>query len=162
MVLNPYMHIFLLSKEFVFLSCVNIIRLEGKSIGCKMELPSKINNNEKSLQQGISPSGNGGLISNSKLTALVVDSDRICQILEKAILESQGVETQVVGSGRDALDLLASGATFNLIIIAMVLPIMNGVEVSLSFLYCVCSVYYMFNVWYCFTSLVKFINFPTI
>nr|CAN61539.1 hypothetical protein VITISV_030743 [Vitis vinifera] len=95
-----------------------------------MELPSKINNNEKSLQQGISPSGNGGLISNSKLTALVVDSDRICQILEKAILESQGVETQVVGSGRDALDLLASGATFNLIIIAMVLPIMNGVETT--------------------------------
>ena len=134
----------------------------GKSIGCKMELPSKINNNEKSLQQGISPSGNGGLISNSKLTALVVDSDRICQILEKAILESQGVETQVVGSGRDALDLLASGATFNLIIIAMVLPIMNGVEVSLSFLYRVCSVYYMFNVWYCYTSLVMFINLPTI
>ena len=136
--------------------------MEGKSIGCKMELPSKINNNEKSLQQGISPSGNGGLISNSKLTALVVDSDRICQILEKAILESQGVETQVVGSGRDALDLLASGATFNLIIIAMVLPIMNGVEVSLSFLYRVCSVYYMFNVWYCYTSLVMFINLPTI
>ncbi|KAJ9671866.1 hypothetical protein PVL29_025519 [Vitis rotundifolia] len=100
-----------------------------------MELPSKFNNHNKSLQQGISLLGNGDLISNSKLIALVVDSNRIWQIFEKANLESQDGETQVMGSGRDVVDLLASSANFNIIIMAMVLPINNGVEVSLSFLY---------------------------
>ncbi|WJZ90827.1 hypothetical protein VitviT2T_009944 [Vitis vinifera] len=99
-----------------------------------MKLLNGINSNKKSCQQG-----NGDLISDEKLTALVVDSDIICQVLEKAILESQGIQAQVVGSGRDAIDLLASGVNFDLIIIAMVLPIMNGVEVSLS----TC------NVWLC-------------
>ncbi|KAL6314145.1 hypothetical protein AAG906_011886 [Vitis piasezkii] len=84
-----------------------------------MELPSQFNNHKKSLQQGISLLGNGDLISNSKLIALV---------------------TQVMGSGRDVVDLLASRANFNIIIMAMVLPIKNGVEVSLSFLYCECKV----------------------
>ena len=95
-----------------------------------MELPSKINNNEKSIQQGFSPLRNGDFISTRKFTALVVDNDPICQIIEKAILESQGVETQFVGSGIDALDLLATGASFDIIVIAWVLPMMNGVEVN--------------------------------
>ena len=116
------------------------MRFQQKSIGCKMELPSKFNNHKKSLQQGISLLGNGDLISNSKLIALVVDSNRIWQIFEKANLESQDVETQVMGSGRHVVDLLASRANFNIIIMAMVLPIKNGVEVSLSFLYCECKV----------------------
>ncbi|KAJ9697116.1 hypothetical protein PVL29_009053 [Vitis rotundifolia] len=89
-----------------------------------MKLLGGINN------KGISSLGNGDLISDEKLTALVVDSDIICQVLEKAILESQGIQTQVVGSGRDAIDLLASGVNFSLILIAMVLPIMNGVETT--------------------------------
>ena len=95
-----------------------------------MELPSKINNNGKSSKQGFSRSRNGDLITNRKFTALVVDSDPFIQILEKAILESQSVETQYVGSGIDALDLLASGVNFDIIVIAWVLPKMNGVEVS--------------------------------
>lgn len=95
-----------------------------------MKLHNGINSNKKSCQQGISSLGNGDLISDEKLTALVVDSDIICQVLEKAILESQGIQAQVVGSGRDAIDLLASGVNFDLIIIAMVLPIMNGVETT--------------------------------
>ena len=60
----------------------------------------------------------------------MVDSDPFIQILEKAILESEGVETQFVGSGIDALDLLASGENFDIIAIAWVLPKMNGVEVN--------------------------------
>ena len=119
---------FLVSKQFFFFFFLcKIIRFQGKSIRCKMKLLNGINSNKKSCQQG-----NGDLISDEKLTALVVDSDIICQVLEKAILESQGIQAQVVGSGRDAIDLLASGVNFDLIIIAMVLPIMNGVEVSLS------------------------------
>ena len=60
----------------------------------------------------------------------MVDSDPFIQILEKAILESQGVETQFVGSGIDALDLLASEENFDIIAIAWVLPKMNRVEVN--------------------------------
>ena len=95
MLLSLYVF-FLVSKKIVFLSCVKIIRCKGKSIGCKMELPSKINNNGKSLKQGFSRSRNGDLITNRKFTALVVDSDPFIQILEKAILESQGVETKLI------------------------------------------------------------------
>ena len=62
-----------------------------------MELPSKIKNNKKSLQQGIPPIGNGDLIPNRKFTELVVDSDPFIQIFHKAILKSLGVKTQFFG-----------------------------------------------------------------
>ena len=69
-------------------------------------------------------------ISNRKFTTLVVDNDQFIQILHKAILKSLGVETQFVGSGIDALDLFVSGANFDIIVIAWVLLMINGVEVN--------------------------------
>ena len=60
----------------------------------------------------------------------MVDSDPFIKILHQAILNSQGVETQFVGSGIDALDLLPFWANFDIIAIAWVLPMMNGVEVN--------------------------------
>ena len=48
----------------------------------------------------------------------MVDSDPFIQIFHKAIIKSLGAETQFVGSGIDALDLLVSRANFDIIAIA--------------------------------------------
>uniref|UniRef100_A0A2N9HNE4 Response regulatory domain-containing protein n=1 Tax=Fagus sylvatica TaxID=28930 RepID=A0A2N9HNE4_FAGSY len=66
----------------------------------------------------------------NKLTALVVDSERVCRVLEKAFLLSFGVETEAVETGEAAVELIASGANFNLIVIDMFLPVMNGPETA--------------------------------
>ncbi|KAK9281298.1 hypothetical protein L1049_004195 [Liquidambar formosana] len=94
--------------------------------------------NGKSLEQGDTAQGNNNGMSNghgyvvlrNRLTALVVDDDRICRTCEKALLESYGVDTQAVENGRDAVDLFASGASFNLVLMAKVLPVMNGLEAT--------------------------------
>ncbi|XP_030936589.1 two-component response regulator 24-like [Quercus lobata] len=66
----------------------------------------------------------------NKLTALVVDNGGVCQAIQTAILRSYGVETEAVETGEAAVELIASGATFNLIIIEMLLPFMNGPETA--------------------------------
>ena len=71
----------------------------------------------------------------NKLTALVVDNGGVCQAIQTAILRSYGVETEAVETGEAAVELIASGATFNLIIIEMLLPFMNGPEVYISSFY---------------------------
>ena len=50
-------------------------------------------------------------------------------MLEKAFLLSFGVETEALETGEAAVELIASGANFNLIVIDMFLPVMNGPEV---------------------------------
>ncbi|KAK7840594.1 two-component response regulator 24 [Quercus suber] len=62
----------------------------------------------------------------SKLTALVVDNGGVCRAIQTALLRSYGVETEAVETGEAAVELIASGATFSLIIIEMLLPFMNG------------------------------------
>ncbi|XP_050255198.1 two-component response regulator 24-like [Quercus robur] len=52
----------------------------------------------------------------------------VCQIIQTGLLRSYGVETEVVETGEAVVELIASGATFNLIIIEMLLPILNGPE----------------------------------
>ncbi|XP_030936586.1 two-component response regulator 24-like [Quercus lobata] len=64
----------------------------------------------------------------NKLTALVVDNGGVCRAIQTALLRSYGVETEAVEAGEAAVELIASGATFNLIIIEMLLPVLNGPE----------------------------------
>ncbi|KAK7840591.1 two-component response regulator 24 [Quercus suber] len=66
----------------------------------------------------------------NKLTALVVDNGGACQAVQTALLRSYGVETEAVETGEAAVELIASGATFSLIIIEMFLPLMNGPETA--------------------------------
>ncbi|MBA0605678.1 hypothetical protein Godav_018225 [Gossypium davidsonii] len=68
------------------------------------------------------------IVLRNRLTALVVDGDTTCRVLEQLLLRSYGVQTQGVDNGRDAVTLIASGVKFNLIIIDMILPILNGLE----------------------------------
>ncbi|KAK8346708.1 hypothetical protein V6Z12_A07G233500 [Gossypium hirsutum] len=68
------------------------------------------------------------IVLRSRLTALMVDGDTTCWVLEQELLRSYGVQTLGVDNGRDAIDLIASDAAFNLIIIEKILPVLNGLE----------------------------------
>ncbi|WRX10971.1 Signal transduction response regulator [Theobroma cacao] len=54
------------------------------------------------------------------------DGGRFCRMVELGLLQAYGVETQAVDSGMAAVEIIASGANFNLIVIDMVLPVLNG------------------------------------
>ncbi|XVE72820.1 hypothetical protein DITRI_Ditri11bG0069300 [Diplodiscus trichospermus] len=85
---------------------------------------------------GGAPDGEGKLyafdevVLRNRLTALVVDGDRFCRMVEQGLLRAYGVETQAVDNGRAAVELIAAGANFNLIVIDMVLPVLNGLETA--------------------------------
>ena len=49
----------------------------------------------------------------------------VCQIIQTGLLRSYGVETEAVETGEAAVELIVSGATFNLIIIEMLLPVLS-------------------------------------
>ncbi|KAM7265871.1 hypothetical protein ACFE04_003554 [Oxalis oulophora] len=67
---------------------------------------------------------------NNNLTALLVENENVCRILTKAHLQLFGVETVAVDNGQDAINLIASGARFNLIIIDKFLGVPDGPEVT--------------------------------
>ncbi|XVF32271.1 hypothetical protein REPUB_Repub17cG0067500 [Reevesia pubescens] len=70
------------------------------------------------------------VVLRNRLTALVVDGDRFCRMVEQGLLHAYGVETQAVDNGRAAVELIASGANFDLIVIDMLLPVLNGLETT--------------------------------
>lgn len=84
--------------------------------------------------------GEGGVVSvngeaaeksdNGKLIrALVVDDNLINQTIHKRMLRSLGIENQVVGNGKEAIDIHSCGKMFDLILMDLDMPIMNGIEV---------------------------------
>ncbi|XP_039029460.1 two-component response regulator 24-like [Hibiscus syriacus] len=73
-------------------------------------------------------SGNGGrpnpkrfpfndIVLRNRLTALVVDGVDFCRVVEQGILRACGLETQGVDNGDAAVELIASSAKFDLIVI---------------------------------------------
>ncbi|XVF21451.1 hypothetical protein REPUB_Repub12eG0091500 [Reevesia pubescens] len=70
------------------------------------------------------------IVLRNRFTALVVDGHRLCRTIEQGFLNVYGVQTQAVSNGRAAIELITSGAKFNLIVIDMHLPIQNGIEIT--------------------------------
>ncbi|PRQ25610.1 putative histidine kinase response regulator and transcription factor RR-A-type family [Rosa chinensis] len=66
----------------------------------------------------------------AKITALVVDDSRINQSIHRKLLENLGIENQVAGNGKEAVDVHCSGKQFDLILMDMDMPIMNGIEAT--------------------------------
>ncbi|XP_041008872.1 two-component response regulator 24-like [Juglans microcarpa x Juglans regia] len=50
--------------------------------------------------------------------------------MESGLLDAYGVEVEAVGTGEAAVELIASGETFDLIVIEMFLPFMSGPETA--------------------------------
>jgi response regulator RpfG family c-di-GMP phosphodiesterase len=65
----------------------------------------------------------------SKITALVVDDDTLNQMIHRRLLDGLGVQNQVVGNGKEAVDVHSSGKSFDLILMDKDMPVMNGIEV---------------------------------
>jgi CheY-like chemotaxis protein len=65
----------------------------------------------------------------TKITALVVDDDRIIKTIHSKLLSKLGIENQVAANGEEAVDLHCSGKKFDLIVMDRDMPIMNGIEV---------------------------------
>ena len=62
------------------------------------------------------------------MKALVIDDSRTMRRIVARILGGLGYETQEAGDGREALDLLEAGETFDLATIDWNMPVMDGLE----------------------------------
>ena len=62
------------------------------------------------------------------MRALVIDDSRAMRRIVSGILAGIGYETAEAGDGRQALDLLEAGRTFDLACIDWNMPVMNGLE----------------------------------
>ncbi|KAI4326400.1 hypothetical protein MLD38_031721 [Melastoma candidum] len=71
--------------------------------------------------------GGGG---SREVKALVVDDNRINQMLHHKLLDNLGVKNQVVGNGKEAVDIHVSGKQFDLILMDIDMPVMNGIEAT--------------------------------
>ncbi|EEF41303.1 two-component response regulator 24 [Ricinus communis] len=68
--------------------------------------------------------------SRTKMTALVVDDDTTNRIIHRRLLQNLGIENQEVRNGKEAIDIHCSGTNFDLILMDMDMPIMNGIEAT--------------------------------
>lgn len=66
-----------------------------------------------------------------RLSVLVVDDDPVIQKIHKMMLTKFKIisHTQVVKNGKQAVDLHHCGAIFDIILMDMEMPIMNGIQV---------------------------------
>ncbi|GAA2726584.1 response regulator [Cellulomonas aerilata] len=62
------------------------------------------------------------------MRALVIDDSRAMRRIVSGILAGLGYETAEAGDGRQALDRLEAGETFDLACIDWNMPVMNGLE----------------------------------
>ncbi|KAG6657697.1 two-component response regulator 24-like [Carya illinoinensis] len=74
--------------------------------------------------------GGGSTSAAKKITALVVDDDSVNQTIHSKMLENLGIQNQVVRNGKEAVDLHSSGNNFDLILMDMDMPVMNGIEAT--------------------------------
>lgn len=73
--------------------------------------------------------GTNNLATERKFSVLVVDDDAIIRKIHSKLLSKFPVEVQVAVNGKEAVDLYRSGAFFDLVLMDMEMPIMNGFEV---------------------------------
>ncbi|XP_030549472.1 two-component response regulator 24-like [Rhodamnia argentea] len=66
----------------------------------------------------------------SEVTALVVDDDKVSQMIHHQLLNILGIENDVVVDGKQAVDIHLSGKKFDLILMDRDMPVMNGIEAT--------------------------------
>lgn len=63
------------------------------------------------------------------MKALIADDEMNARILWKAVAEEAGLEVIEAADGREALDLLKREAPFDLVVLDVMMPFMDGYEV---------------------------------
>ncbi|XP_019240238.1 PREDICTED: two-component response regulator ARR22-like [Nicotiana attenuata] len=69
---------------------------------------------------------NKNLNIGKKLKALIVDDDRVVRMVHKGLLKKFGVETHEAKNGEEAVLAHRAGACFDLILMDLDMPVMNG------------------------------------
>lgn len=72
-------------------------------------------------------------LAESKLNALVVDDNFVIQSIHHKLLDRLGIKNDVVSNGKEAVDVHCSGKNYDLILMDMDMPIMNGIQVIVLF-----------------------------
>ncbi|WZZ12237.1 hypothetical protein YC2023_105326 [Brassica napus] len=67
-------------------------------------------------------------LAESKLTALVVDDNFVNQTMHHKLLDRLGIKNDVVCNGQEAVDVHCSGRNYDLILMDMEMPILNGIQ----------------------------------
>jgi response regulator RpfG family c-di-GMP phosphodiesterase len=67
--------------------------------------------------------------SETKLTGLVVDDDKLVRMIHQGLLKRAGVKNEAVKNGKEAVDIHYSGQRFDIILMDKEMPIMTGIEV---------------------------------
>ncbi|KAK7336952.1 hypothetical protein VNO77_17506 [Canavalia gladiata] len=65
-----------------------------------------------------------------QLTALIVDDDLVIRMIHQKMLNSVGVKNKVAENGKEAVDIHHSGQSFDLILMDLDMPVMNGIEAT--------------------------------
>ncbi|KDP23753.1 hypothetical protein JCGZ_23586 [Jatropha curcas] len=68
--------------------------------------------------------------TNSNFTVLLVDADSIMRAIHKLMLTEHGVEVEEAFNGKEAVDLHCVGLSYNLILMNLEMPVMNGYEAT--------------------------------
>ncbi|GLU03778.1 hypothetical protein SLE2022_209600 [Rubroshorea leprosula] len=63
-------------------------------------------------------------------TALVVDDNTVNQRIHRKLLDNLGIQSETVANGKEAVDVHISGKNFDLILMDLEMPIMNGIEAT--------------------------------
>jgi PAS domain S-box-containing protein len=64
------------------------------------------------------------------LRVLVVEDNRVNQTMAQRILEKRGHQVTLAENGREAIELLAGGASFDVVLMDVQMPVMNGLEAT--------------------------------
>ncbi|XP_052179909.1 two-component response regulator 24-like [Diospyros lotus] len=73
---------------------------------------------------------NTDVATGRKFYVLVVDDDRATQMIHSMMFKRYGLETQVAGNGKEAVELYRSGASFHLVLMDLEMPVMDGCEAT--------------------------------
>ncbi|CAM8989143.1 unnamed protein product [Rhodiola kirilowii] len=64
------------------------------------------------------------------MAVLVVDDDSITQTIHKMLVKRQKLDVHVAENGKEAIKMATAGHNFNLILMDMEMPVMDGLEAT--------------------------------
>ncbi|KAI3455953.1 hypothetical protein Pfo_012616 [Paulownia fortunei] len=65
-----------------------------------------------------------------KICALVVDDDPLVRKVHRMLLNRYGLETESAENGKEAVDLFVSGKSYDLVLMDMEMPVMDGSQAT--------------------------------
>ncbi len=68
------------------------------------------------------------LFSTENVCILVVDDNRVNLMVAQGLLSQYKIKTKLAGSGQEAIDLIAAGNSYDMILMDHMMPVMDGIE----------------------------------